>query len=225
MAFRPGYKPKPAPFNVTFWGRNLRVLNEDLFQRVATQSGNPLDGHVKLDVNLLDETTKAELMAALPLMGKMAAPGSMREHEERNKAIQDETARLGQIAARQKALKDSGDQQLAAYQKQQGLLDSKKNADILREAILRRDRGVFCATSVRNQVEAERANLEWGKVAPPAAAPAPAVEPTITLSDGSKQLPLGTVPNRSHTITQLKDLDARQRAAKSKHPGVFGTRF
>jgi hypothetical protein len=102
--------------------------------------------------------------------------------------------------------------QLAAYRKV-GLLDTQRNAEIIQDAINRRDKGIFCSTSVRNAVEGERSNLQWGKVEQPkrvVTAPAPS-EVLGTLSDGSRQLSLSAPVPRNATVTQAKDYLARIR--------------
>jgi hypothetical protein len=224
MAFRPVYKPPvdQGP-KVTFNGTNLRLLNPSLFANVSKLTGDPLQGRVTIPLNKLDPDLRDQLLEAIPLLAKMPEPGSIEEHNARNKAILDETARNAEIAAQQKALKDSGDEQLQIY-RAAGLADTERNSRLLTEHI-RGNSGIYCAVTVRAAVEGCRQNLDWVKVAPPAAAPAPAPEPTITLSDGSNQLPLGTIPQRHHTIAQLRDLDARERAARGRQQGTFSSKF
>lgn len=53
--------------------------------------------------------------------------------------------------------------------------------------------------------------LAWKK----AAAEPPPPPPPVILSDGSEQLPLGTVPRSRHTKAQLQDLDKREREARN----------
>jgi hypothetical protein len=204
---------------VTFWGQNLKLLNPTLFANVRNQSGDPLEGHVTIYTNKLDPDIREQLMESLVLLGKMPAPGSLAEHEAMNKAILDDATRRQAEEAQRKALEDSGHAQLAAYKKV-GLLDTKRNAEIIRDAIARHDRGIFCSISVRNAVEAERSNLSWGKVeapAPVAAPPAPA-EPQVRLSDGSMSLPLDKPVPKSASVEQARDWLARTRA--KEQPGI-----
>ena len=213
--YRPYRPTNPGP-KVTFWGQNLKLLNPVLFANVSKQSGDPLQGRVTLYTDKLDPDICEQLMESLPLLGKMPAPGSMEEHEAMNKAIMDEAARNAEAEAKRKAAEDGGHAQLAAYKKV-GLLDTKRNADIILDAISRRDKGIFCSTSVRNAVEAERSNLSWGKVEAPApvvTAPAAPVETLGTLPDGSRQLSLTAPVPRSATVAQAKDWLARTRAAQ-----------
>lgn len=49
----------------------------------------------------------------------------------------------------------------------------------------------------------------------PAPAPAPPAPAVVILSDGSEQLPIDAIPDRKHTVVQLRDLDTRQRALKA----------
>lgn len=151
----------------------------------------------------------------------MVEPGSMEENEAMNKVIMDEAVREAEVKARKKALQDSGDEQLRFYQAA-GLADTERNSTLISEHI-RRNSGVYCAATVKSAVENCRPNLNWVKVAPPVVA-APAPPPAATLSDGSKQLPLGTTPARHHSIAQLRDLDGRERAAHGRG-GWHGAKF
>jgi hypothetical protein len=220
MAFRNIDLPKSTKgrFFVKFYGANLKILNRELFNRVVNQTSDSLTGYVAIDINKLDEETRGELAAALPLMGKMVPPGSMEENEQYNRAVMDVATRK----ARQEAQIAEGDAMVQAYVKQ-GLIVNDRNKALLTEHI-QKNSGIFCAASVRAAVEGERANLQWNKVEKPATPQQPA-EPLVTLSDGSKQLPLNTTPAKHHTIAQLRDLDARQCARRSRHAGTFGARF
>jgi hypothetical protein len=65
--------------------------------------------------------------------------------------------------------------------------------------------------------------LQWA--APPTAAPAQPEAPAVEyLENGEIKLPLGTTPNRSHSVAQLKDLDRRTRASLGLHKDRQGWR-
>lgn len=58
--------------------------------------------------------------------------------------------------------------------------------------------------------------LAWKKAAAEPVVPAaPPPPPPVILSDGSEQLPLGTIPRGRHTKAQLQDLDRREREARN----------
>jgi hypothetical protein len=65
-------------------------------------------------------------------------------------------------------------------------------------------------------IQAKREELEWAAPQPVPTPVSAQPEPVVTLSDGSSQLPIDTVPVGPHllkyTIPQLRDLTARQRA-------------
>src|SRR6266851_3415760 len=64
--------------------------------------------------------------------------------------------------------------------------------------------------------EVKRLELQWGAPPVPAAPTPTPVEPEpVFLSDGSEQLPIDAIPGTKHTVIQLRDLDARQRALKA----------
>jgi hypothetical protein len=208
----------------SFYPKNLRVLNPTLFANVAKVFPfEDVTALATIDLMRLDEDIRTDLASVLPLLGKMPAPGSVEENTAFNNAQIDIARRNAEEEAKRQALEDSGHAQINAYRKV-GLQDTPRNAEIIRTAIENRGRGIFCSTSVRNAVEAERSNLEWGK--PVSAAPvAPPPQPVELLPSGEPRLPLGTIPARHHSIAQLRDLDARQRASRSRHAGTFGARF
>jgi hypothetical protein len=175
-----------------------------------------------IDLARLDQDIREDLASALPLLGKMPAPGSVEENAAFNKAQLDIATREAAEAAKRKAVEDSGHAQLALYQKA-GLVDNRRNADLISDHISKNS-GVFCAATVHAAVEGCKANLNWEPVAPPAA-PQPAAQPVELLPNREHRLPLGTTPARHHSIAQLRDLDARQRASRSRHAGTFGARF
>ena len=196
---------------VTFNAAKLAVLSPSLWKEI--NSWVPLKGQRIVTTNKLPQDLQERLAEALPLLSKMAEPGSMEENEAFNKAQLDIAVREANERARLKALQDSGDEQLRLY-RAAGLADTERNSRLITEHI-RKNSGVYCAATVKAAVEGCRSNLNWVKVAPPVVA-APAPPPAATLSDGSKQLPLGTTPARHHSIAQLRDLDARERAARGR---------
>ncbi len=110
----------------------------------------------------------------------------------------------------------------------QGLEDSQENAAAIEEWVKQNVRGYWSAAGVDASVSnlGPRGSnvLRWKQKTRPTPAPKPEV---VKLSDGSDPLPLGTSPSHQHTLAQLKDLDARTRAAaqqKSRN-GWRGLKF
>jgi hypothetical protein len=192
---------------VSFWGRNLKLLSPMLFADVRNQSGNSLDGYVTIYINSLDPDTRDQLMESLVLMGKMPQPGSMEEHELMNKTLIDDAARKGKIVADRQAAID----RLEQYNSVRGLLPSDHNVKLLTAQL---DATEWSSAGVDAAVKALTGRLEYK--------PAP---PQPVLSNGEPQLPLGTTPTRHHSIAQLRDLDARERAARKPIAGTFSTKF
>ena len=186
--------------------------------------GFAITRHCTIDTRKLDHDLAEQLVEILPLLSRMVKPGSTEEHEAFDRARMDIAIRQQAEEAQRQAVIDGGNQQLAAYQKV-GLLDSKKNADIILDAIRRRDKGVFCSISVRNAVEAERSNLEWRKpeVVAPVTAPPAAVE---LLPNGEQQLPLDAdaYQMRKASTEQLRDLSRRRGEGQSR-PGWSSARL
>jgi hypothetical protein len=209
---------------VTFYGQNLKLLNPTLFLNVAKLSGDPLEGRATIPLNSLDPDIKEQLLEALPLLGKMPAPGSIQEKDAMNRARIDEATRIAEIAAKEKALKDSGDEQLRIY-RAAGLADTERNSRWIREYLEENANGVYCAVTVRTAVENQRANLDWIKV-PVVAAAAPAQEPVTLLSNGEAQLPLNATQSamRRASVTQLRDL-ARRRGEGQSRPHAIASKF
>jgi hypothetical protein len=214
-----------AYHKVRFHGGNLRLLNPALFRNVQNNIGWDIGNKwVQIDLSSLDEDIRDQFVATLPLLSKMRNPDdAMAANQEYNNATIEMAKRQAEEEAKRKALEDSGHAQIAAYRKV-GLLDTKRNGDIIREAIEKRDRGIFCSISVRNAVEGERSNLQWGKPeAAPVAAPAPAkpVEPQVRLSDGTLSLPLDKPIPGSASAEQCRDYlrRLRQRDGEIVVPG------
>lgn len=213
-----------SKFMVTFYGRNLKLLNPDLFQRVATQSGDALDGHVSIDANKLDAETKEQLMAAMVLMGKMPAPGSMSENEAFNQAQLEAGKRDAAVNLQRMTNEREGQAQLRAYYAA-GLEDCKENADLITNWITENAKGIFAKASVIGAVENQRGRLRWKKIEPVAPVAAP-TEPAELLPNGEHRLRLnaGEHEMRRASVTQLRDL-AKRRGEGQSRPGAFGTRL
>jgi hypothetical protein len=212
---------------VTFYGQNLKILNPVLYAEVRKQSEDPLEGRATIFTNKLDPDIREQLMEALVLLNKMPAPGSVEENDAMNKVILDKATRQAKLVAD----KNAAIARLDEYGRVRGLLPSDKNVREITHFIEtssyipENERGLWTPKAIDLAVSAlSRLNhLEFGKVET-APAPPPVQEPTITLPDGSKQLPLGTTPARHHSIAQLRDLDARERAARGRG-GWHGAKF
>ena len=46
-----------------------------------------------------------------------------------------------------------------------------------------------------------------------------------TLPDGTQQLPIDTVPNKHHSVAQLRDLSARRKEGRVRPTGWRGSKF
>ena len=208
---------------ITFHSTNLKTLAPALHADISKTI--PLQGHCTIDTRKLDHDLAEQLVELLPLLSKMTAPGSMEEHEAFDRARLDIAIRQQAEEAQHQAVIDGGNAQLAAYHKV-GLADTKRNADIIRDAITRRDGGIFCSTSVRNAVEAERSNLTWVKVEAPAPVAAPAAPAIRLLENGEPELPLHSTEAtmRRASVTQLRDLSNRRREGQSR-PGWSSARL
>jgi hypothetical protein len=215
MAFR------PSGYSVKFWAKNLKVLNPDLHARTADKMTELEDGRVLIELNTLDQSTRDELLGALPLLSKMLPPDSMAEHEAMNKVIIDEGIRKGKVNQDREA----GMARLLDWAKTGLLEDTRPNSDAITTWLQENVKGYISVANIDAAISilGPRGTnvLTWRK--PEAVAPA---EPAATLSDGTQQLPLGTIPNGRHSVAQLRDLDQRTRAAKGRTGGVtFGARF
>ena len=127
-------------------------------------------------------------------------------------------------AAQRVKNQEEGQAQLDAY-RAAGLLDTPENAKLITDWIEQNAKGIFAGASVRSAIEFQRAQLRWKKQEPVAPAPSTPKEPLVNPPDGSIRLPLGTSPARHHTIVQLRDLDQRERAARGREKGTFGSRL
>jgi hypothetical protein len=195
---------------VSFWGKNLKILNPTLFANVSRRSGNPLEGHMTLYANQLDPDLLEQLVESLPLLAKMPPPGSVEEHNVMNKALLDDATRLAKVIAD----KDAAIARLEEYNSVRGLLPSDENVRLLTAQL---DATEWSSAGVDAAVKALTGRLEYYKAPPP-----PQPKP---LSDGSQPLPLGTTPQRHHTIAQLRDLDQRERAGRRRQAGTFASKF
>jgi hypothetical protein len=214
MAFRPS-----STFQITFHADNLRVYNRELFDAIEAE-GQKLEGHCTVQLKPLSEEVRVAILNALPLLAKMLPPDPLRENAEYNR-IQIEA---GTRAAKQRKLAEEADATVAAYERM-GLQRTEKNKEQILEHI-QKNSGIYCKPSVEYAVvELKRlGNLDWVDPKPATPPPAPPPESLAILSDGSRQIPLGATPNRSHTITQLRDLDQRERAVRGRG-GWHGAKF
>jgi hypothetical protein len=112
--------------------------------------------------------------------------------------------------------------------KSQGLQDTATNAQILTDWLDKNVKGYVSAGGIDAAVAKEGARgtnrLTWRKPTPAPRPPKP-VEVLEPLPNGEQQLPLNSVPARHHSVAQLRDLDARQRAARGHSGGWYGTKF
>ncbi len=204
-------------------GKNLKALNPDLFSRVAAQVDISLTEWKWLDMNSLDEATRDELAATFPVLAKMADPtDDMAANAAMNKADLDAGARQAKVQRDTTAGLARLKEWAAA-----GLQDTKENAAAIEDWLNEKTSGYLSVGNIDAAIEflGPRGSnvLTWKpKVAPP---PVVVEPPAVTLPDGSKQLALGTTPQRHHTTAQLRDLSSRIRAKGRTGGNTFGSKF
>jgi hypothetical protein len=76
MSFRQSSRPS-SPCWIALWGKNLEILNHDLYLRVLDELVELPDGRVRIDANALEDQTRDELLGVLPILGRMKKPVSM----------------------------------------------------------------------------------------------------------------------------------------------------
>jgi hypothetical protein len=205
-------------YSVTLWPSNLKLSAPAIYKKVFPAIERLPDGRAKILLGDLDEETRNELLRVTPLVAKMIPPDSLEANlainqAETNIAIRQAEER-NRIAA-DKAAAQAAIQRLNWYEQNHFLLPSDSNVAALKSfinstALPENLRGKWTPQTVDIAVSTLSAQkrLQY-----------------VTLSDGSRPLPDGTVPNSRHTIAQLRDLDQRQRSTKPRPAGVFGTKF
>jgi hypothetical protein len=111
----------------------------------------------------------------------------------------------------EEAEKGAGLRRLQQYEDEGIILGTQGNADQI---------GNYLAN---NQLPINPKNVDVAIQALSASLERPEEVP-VFLTDGSRQLPLGTVPSHQFTKEQLKDLDTRTRALKGRN-GWHGSSF
>jgi hypothetical protein len=111
---------------------------------------------------------------------------------------------------------------------EEGLEESDANVAAIKQFLQQHARGYLSEEGVNAayaNLGPRGQNILTFRVQAAALSPAPEpVEVLGTLKDGSKQLPLDTVPNKHHTTAQLKDYLARVNAGKLIRPrGSWGS--
>jgi hypothetical protein len=89
------------------------------------------------------------------------------------------------------------------------------DGDLLTDWIVGNAKGIFGKATVIGAVENQRNRLRWKPVNQPPATP-PKPPRADLLPNGEPRLPLSTTPSSRHSVTQLRDLDTRERAAKGR---------
>jgi hypothetical protein len=222
MAFRPsGYACK-------FYAQNLKALNPDLHQRVADKIQEVGDGRVLVELNQLDQATRNELLAALPLMGKMAPPGSMKEHEAMDKAIIDDAVREAEANNKREADRAAGMARLLEWSRTGNLEDTKPNSDHIANWLADNVKGYINVANIDAAISilGPRGTnvLTWRTASPVVqVVEKPQVE---LLPNGEPRLPLDASPDqmRRASTNQLRDLSHRRGEGRQR-PGAFGSRF
>jgi hypothetical protein len=223
--------------NTRFHMTVLRKLFPAVAAKVQREMGNklPNDGWVKMNVYVLPQIVKDELIAALVECGKqdfdqlakLAPPAppddSMEKHQEYTKKVEADIAAQGKVIAE----KNAAIARLDEYSRVRGLLPSDNNIKRITEFIDNspklpenfRGRWTVQIIDLAVKFLTHEGVLEFGKKeVAPVATPAPA-ETLGTLPDGSRQLPLALPCPTSATLAQAKDYLARVRG--QQQPGVI----
>ena len=151
---------------------------------------------------------------------------AMDQNEIYNKAVMNNAARQSKAIAE----KNAAVARLEQYQREQGLVPSDKNIREITNFIESsfslpqelRGRWTVCAVDFAVNHLSKEGRLEFRKSE--TAAPVVEQPAAVILSDGSRQLPLGTIPSSRHSVVQLRDLDQRERAARGRG-GWHGAKF
>jgi hypothetical protein len=193
---------------VALWGKNLDLLNHDLYLRVRDELVEQPDGRVRIDASALSESTRDELLGVLPLLGRMKPPDSLAENEAINKVLIDEGIKKGK--ANQD--RDAGVARLLEWSRTGNLEDTKPNSEHISNWLRDNVKGYVCVQNIDTAIECLGPKginvLTWRK-----AEPTPAPKPKIEyLPNGEERLPLN-VPNavlRRASKEQAKDWLRRQ---------------
>ncbi len=220
---------RPRPLLARIQGKNLRYLDSKLADRVEAQHGESIAGWVQIDLNKLDEETRNELLSIAPTLGKMKDPDdAMAQHEIINKADMNNAARQSAKITE----KNAAIARLDQFQREQGLVPSDKNVREISNFIDTsfslpenlRGRWTVQTVDLAVQYLGRDGRLEFHKPEP--AQPATPPQPQVTLSDGSKQLPLDKPVPSNATKEQARDYLARVRKQQPfVRNGSFGSRF
>jgi hypothetical protein len=178
-------------------------------QFLDPKTGQPIGGsaHLPLDVaDRLEQWLTSENRKDVERMQQE----EMRQIQEQGKGIEDRNAAIARLGEWEK----------------RGLLNTEANADAINNFILTSDelqtaKGKFTPETIDVALAflgpKGRNVLQWASpksVTPPQ--PETPTEVLGTCSDGLAELPLRAVPQRHHSVAQLKNLDKRQREARGK---------
>jgi hypothetical protein len=143
-------------------------------------------------------------------MPTQAAPHSPEKSQEQR--FQEELAELVKTESRRHQIerdKAAGLARLQQYADEQNLLETPENAALVQKWLDEKVKGYWSAGGVDAAVANLRGQLKWRpKVAP---TPPPSKPKPELLPNGEPRLPLGTVPSHRYSVTQLRDLDERER--------------
>jgi hypothetical protein len=146
-----------------------------------------------------------------------------RRQEEEKRKQEEERAEQDRKAL---ADKQAGIARLLEWSESGGLEDTKANSNHITNWLRDNTKGYISAKNIDVAISIlgpkGKSVLTWHK--PKSTPPLPKTEPTELLGNGEVRLPLGTTPSSRHSITQLRDLDARERAAKGRG-GWHGAKF
>jgi hypothetical protein len=229
-----GIQVRSAKPNTKFHSGILRKLFPRLADRLKAELADSWqeDSWVFINIHALPMLVEKELREALPECAKVPNPDvppappddSMQKHAEYEKKIAADIAAQGKVIAE----KNAAIARLDEHSRVNNLQPSDENIRLIKDFIDNSPklpehfRGRWTVQTVDLAVSFLKDKLEYGKAEPVAPVVAP---PELTiLSDGSKQLPLNTVPAHHHTVVQLRDLSKRRGEGQSR-PGWSSARL
>lgn len=186
--------------------KQLYELKRDLFNQIKRHVGGRIYGTETIDLPIAFAEAVKRFQEANPI--ELWEEQQMQAEKDalKARAEKDQKAALSHFA----------------WWLTQGLENTAENHDRLAKWLDANAGGYLSPDNIDYAIRAlgpgGTETLAWKKATAEPVAPAPPVEPPpppVILSDGSHQLPLGTVPRASrHTLVQLKDLAVREREAR-----------
>jgi hypothetical protein len=138
----------------------------------------------------------------------------------------DMNAEQGRKDAQRKSDEAAGLARLLEWAEKGLLEDTKANSEHIRDWLETNVQGYISVANIDAAISilGPKGKSVLTSHKPKSTPPPPKTEPAELLGNGEVRLPLGTTPSSRHSVTQLRDLDARERAAKGRG-GWHGAKF